>query len=219
MTERPAPTDLHGADAEVLQIVALQSGDPNRIRRVLDSRNPISGALFPHVLPLLGIPTVAGSAMVALQLAADRHPGALIDALLNPANEIIVRRRVARVLSVCRSQIVVDGLLAALDDPVPDVRVQCARSLFRLQQRAPELHVDTERMLDLVRADLTRDESDLAHVFTLLSFVLPTPSLRAAYRGLRSTDTHARGMALEYLNGVLPTDIRMALMGKLGEGG
>jgi hypothetical protein len=45
-------------------------------------------------------------------------------------------------------------------------------------------------------------------------FVLPVRPLRAAYRSLRGDDQHARGTALEYLHGVLPKDIRTALLGK-----
>jgi hypothetical protein len=57
----------------------------------------------------------------------------------------------------------------------------------------------------------------MRHVFTLLSFVVPIRPLRAAYRGLRGGDGHARGTALEYLHGVLPKDIRVALLGKFEE--
>ena len=119
-------------------------------------------------------------------------------------------------LSVCRSQTVVDGLLTAIEDPVPGVRVQSARSLFRIHRRCPEIRFDTDRMLDLVRTDLARNPLDLAHVFTLLSCVLPVQPIRAAYRALRGDDTQIRGTALEYLHGVLPKDIRVALLGKLG---
>jgi hypothetical protein len=209
--------DLRGADVEVLQIVALQSGDPKRIRRVLDPQNPVSASLLPHVVPLLGVRAVAGEAMHALQLVVDRHAGALIDALLNPSSGAVVRRRLARVLSASRSQTVADGLLIAVDDGPLDVRVQCARSLFRMRRRCPELRFDTERMLDLVRSELSRDASDLAHLFTLLSFVVPVQPLRAAYRALRGSQLYARGTALEYLHGILPKDIRAALMGKLGK--
>jgi hypothetical protein len=208
-------TDLRGADVEVLQIVALQSRDPGRIRRVLDPRNPISASILPHVIPLLGDRAVASAAMQALQLVADRYPGALVDALLNPAHVPAVRRRLARVLSACRSQTVADGLLMALDDGLLEIRVQCGRSLFRMRRHVQDLRFDSDRMLDLVRAELTRDASDLAHVFTLLSFVVSVRPLRAAYRGIRSGDPHARGTALEYLHGVLPKDIRVDLMGKI----
>lgn len=207
-------TDLRGADADVLQIVALQSRDPSRVRRVLDPRNPIKASLLPHVIPLLGVRAVASAAMQSLQAVVDQHPGTLVDALLDRSRETAVRRRLARVLSASRSQVIADGLLSAVEDPSPDVRMQAARSLFRMRRRHPGLRVDTERMLDLVRDDLARGAPDLAHVFTLLSFVLPVQPLRAAYRSLRSANAQARGTALEYLHGVLPKDIRATLLGK-----
>ena len=212
--KKPARTNLRGADGDVLQIVALQSRDPNRIRLVLDPRNPIRASILPHVIPLLEDRAVAGSAMQALQLVADTYGGALVDALLDPSRTTVVRRRLARVLSVCRSQIVADGLLMAVEDPLPDIRTQSARSLFRIRSRHAEVRVDAERMLDLVRTELGGTTPDLRHVFTLLSFVLPVRPLRAAYRGLRGDDQHALGTALEYLHGVLPKDIRTALLGK-----
>jgi hypothetical protein len=218
VTKKHARTNLRGADTEVLQIVALQSGDPARIRRVLDPRNPLSASLVPHVIPLLGVRKVAGSAMVALQLVADQHPGALIDALLDPSRDAAVRRRLARVLSVCQSQIVADGLLIAADDPLAELRAQCARSLFRIRRRYADVRFDAERMLDLARTELARDAADLRHVFTLLSFVVPVRSLRAAYRGLRGDDARARGTALEYLHGILPKDMRARLLGKFEKG-
>jgi hypothetical protein len=203
--------DLHGADAEVLQILALQSREPRRIRRVLDLRNPVSPSLLPHVIDLLGVTTVAANAMQALQSVADERPGALVDALLDQGRPRAVRRRLARVLSVCRSQSVFDGLMMAMGDEALDVRVQCGRALFRICQRNPGQRIDAESMLNLVRKELAQGAPDLAHVFTLLSFVLPVAPLRAAYRSLRGHDQRSRGTALEYLNGVLSRDIRESL--------
>lgn len=214
MTKRAARTNLRGADTDVLQILALQSRDPIRIRRVLDPRNPIRASILPHVIPLLDDRRVAAPAMQALQLVADTHGGALIDALLDPSRTPAVRRRLARVLSVCRSQVVADGLLIGAEDPIADVRTQCARSLFRIRRRHADVRIDAERMFDLARTELTRSAPDLRHVFTLLAFVLPVHPLRAAYRRLRGDDQRARGTALEYLHGVLPKDIRAALLGR-----
>jgi hypothetical protein len=56
-----------------------------------------------------------------------------------------------------------------------------------------------------------RASQSLAHVFTLLSLVLPTEPLRIAFWGLHTTDQGLRGTALEYLDGVLPPDIRERL--------
>jgi hypothetical protein len=56
-----------------------------------------------------------------------------------------------------------------------------------------------------------RASQALAHVFTLLALVLPTQPLRIAFRGLHTDDQGLRGTALEYLECVLPADIRERL--------
>ena len=56
-----------------------------------------------------------------------------------------------------------------------------------------------------------RTDEGLAHVFTLLSIVLPSEPLRIAYRALHTSDQALRGTALEYLESVLPLDVRQAL--------
>ena len=58
--------------------------------------------------------------------------------------------------------------------------------------------------------ELVRDRASqsLAHVFTLLALVLPTEPLRIAFRGLHTDDDSLRGTALEYLESVLPPEIR-----------
>jgi hypothetical protein len=48
-------------------------------------------------------------------------------------------------------------------------------------------------------------------VFTLLSIVLPTEPLRVAFGALHAGDQRVRGTALEYLDAVLPHDIRERL--------
>jgi hypothetical protein len=61
-----------------------------------------------------------------------------------------------------------------------------------------------------------RAGQSLAHVFVLLSLVLPTTPLQIAYRGLHTSDPKLRGFALEYLEEVLPPDIRDLLWPFLG---
>jgi len=50
-----------------------------------------------------------------------------------------------------------------------------------------------------------------------LSLVLPTVPLQVAYKGLQTDDGALRGTALEYLEGVLPRDIRDRLWPFLGD--
>ena len=232
------------ADPEVQEILALRSRDPDRIRPVLREGDGIPASLVPHVIPLLAWDPVADDAIRALKGVAEERVGELIDALLDPNQPFAVRRRLARVFSVCVSQRSVDGLLLGLEDLRFEVRFHCGRSLAAVVERSAFVRVDVERVYTLVRRELAvgrpvwesqrlLDEVDdsrfvdgflkqragqsLAHVFTLLSVVLPTVPLQIAYRGLLTDDRALRGTALEYLEGMLPRDIRDRLWPVLGD--
>jgi hypothetical protein len=227
-------------DVDVLQILALRSGDPVRIARVLDVRSPLAPALIAHAIALLEQPDVAAPAARALALVAHDHAGELVDALLDSRRPPAVRRRVARLLAARPSTRGVDGLLAALLDDRFDIREQCARSLARIREAHATLSVDAARIHAAVIREVSlgrrvwegyraladdetgqqspldeyvRERADrgLAHVFTLLSIVLPAEPLRIAYRGLYTDDPLLRGTALEYLESVLPPELRHAL--------
>jgi hypothetical protein len=70
---------------------------------------------------------------------------------------------------------------------------------------------DTESASVVDQFVRARASRSLAHVFTLLSLVLPAEPLQIAFRGLQTNDQNLRGTALEYLEGVLPPDIRSRL--------
>jgi len=87
---------------------------------------------------------------------------------------------------------------------------------------------ESHRLLDIVDEEdvyrpfvdeVLKDRSNqsLGHVFTLLALVLPAQPLQIAYRGLHTDDPGLRGTALEYLEGVLPTEIRHGLWPFLGD--
>jgi hypothetical protein len=67
---------------------------------------------------------------------------------------------------------------------------------------------DTFVIDEFIRNRATRS---LAHVFTLLSLVLPAEPLQIALRGLYVDDQNLRGTALEYLESVLPPVVREPL--------
>jgi hypothetical protein len=71
-----------------------------------------------HVIPLLAWDVVADHAMFALRKVAEERVGQLVDGLIDPNQDFAVRRRLARVFSVCVSQRAADGLILGLDDSV-----------------------------------------------------------------------------------------------------
>ena len=70
---------------------------------------------------------------------------------------------------------------------------------------ASDEYDDGSFLEELVRA---RASQNLAHVFTLLALVLPTEPLRIAFRALHTDDQALWGTALEYLENVLPHEVR-----------
>jgi hypothetical protein len=215
---------------DIESIAALRSGDPTRITVVLSAGEGPSATLVPHVIALLATDALAEDAMRALRTVADRHAGAISDALTDGDQPFRIRRRLARVLGAGRSQRAADGLIIALNDLRFEVRYQAARSLAALAQHSNgSIRIDGVRVTEAIRSEVMRgqsawenrrlvDQSDagpdvraslgLEHVFTLLSLVAPAASLQVAFRGLCSDDPVMRGTALEYLDAVLPPDIR-----------
>jgi hypothetical protein len=225
-------------DPEWQDILALRSRERARVVEVLSRAEGMAASLVPHAIPLLAWDLVADHAMFALRKVAEERVGQLVDALIDPSQDFAVRRRLARVFSVCVSQLAVEGLLLGLGDPRFDVRCQSARSLAGIAGKNPRVDIDSRlifevvlreaavgrpvwesrRLLDGFVSDspldaFVRDRAgeSLAHVFTLLSLVLPPEPLRIAFLSLQTDDDHLQGTALEYLDGVLPAPIRKRL--------
>jgi hypothetical protein len=238
---RGGATTAGAVDPEIQQILSLRSRDRARVAEVLRSEAGLTPALVPHAIQLLTWDPVAADAVSALQKVAAERVGELTDSLIDPNQEFAVRRRLARVFSVCTSQRAADGLLLGLDDLRFEVRYQCGRSLTAMYRKNPALVFDSERifavvlretdvgrpvwerrrLLDEVEAmedepfvdEFVRNRAgrSLAHVFTLLALVLPAQPLQIAFRSLHTDDQQLQGTALEYLEGVLPAPIRERL--------
>jgi hypothetical protein len=238
---RASQAGLAGLDPELQEILDLRSRDRDRIRQVLWNDEGLTAPLIPYVVELLAWDPVADDAMLSLRKVAEERVGALIDALIDPNQDFAVRRRLARVFSVCVSQRAADGLLLGLEDLRFEVRFQCGRSLAAILEKNPRVRIDKDKVFEVVRREVAvgrpvwdshrlldnldvddhksfvdqfvkdRANQSLAHVFTLLSLVLPTEPLQIAFRGLQTDDQNLRGTALEYLEGMLPPTIRERL--------
>jgi hypothetical protein len=239
--DRPPTFKTPGVvDPEVQEIMRLRSRDRDRVLAVLRRKEELTPALISHVIPLLAWDPVANDAIFALRRVASNHVGALADALLNPYEDFAVRRRIPRVLAACRTQRAADSLLQGLEDIRFEVRFQCGRSLAAVKAKQPDIQIDAARVFDVVQKEVavgrpvwegrrlldrldegestvadefikSRASQSLAHVFTVLSLVLPAEPLQIALRGLYVEDPNLRGTALEYLESVLPPVIREPL--------
>jgi ATP:ADP antiporter, AAA family len=227
-------------DAEIQDILWLRTRNRDRIVDVLHREEGLPAPLIPYVIPLLGWDQVAADAVFALRKVAEERIGQLTDALMDPNQDFAVRRRLARVFSVCVSQRAADGLMLGLDDLRFEVRFHCGRSLAAIVEKNPSVKIDSERVIAFVARetavgrpvwesrrlldeiawegvplvdDFVRDRAgqSLSHVFTLLSLVIPREPLRIAFRSLNTDDQYLQGTALEYLESVLPPTIRQPL--------
>ena len=206
--------------------------------RCFDQKRDCRRRSIPHVIPLLAWDPVAEDAVRALRKVAEERVGELVDALLDPKPAVRRHADGWRASSRCASRsgqstaCCSDSRTCAsrCDSsaggrwPPSSRRTQESGStrsaIFDVVRR--EVAVgrpvwESHRLLDTVEADSRsfvdeflkdRAGQSLAHAFTLLSLVLPTAPLQIAYRGLHTNDPGLRGTALEYLEGVLPPDIR-----------
>jgi len=189
----------------------------------------------------LGALTASDSDSAVLERLRALRPDELGDALVDPNVDLRVRRRIPAVLAADPSRRAVEVLTVCLTDRRFEVRYRCGRALARLLIGSPGLTVDPGIIFDAVRREaklgrhvwhsqrlldrLEKTDEDsfvdeflrdragrsLEHTFTLLSLVLPREPLQIAFRGLHANDPKLRGTALEYLESVLPPDVREPL--------
>ena len=222
-------------DPRVQLLSELRSGDRRRVEAALAKLTDPDRMHVAQIIQLLAWDDLVGSARLALERAAPLHVGLIVDVLLDPATDFAIRRRLPRILATIPSERALDGLVRALDDNRFEVRYQCGRALGRLLIRNETFAVDRQRILNVVERELSvplqvwqghrlidqpdRDEDaqmedraeltqrNFEHVFSLLATVLPREPLHVALRGISSPNAGLRGLALEYLESVLPPTI------------
>jgi AAA family ATP:ADP antiporter len=192
------------------RIVWAVSGDPDLVRRAIRHRPELEPALVACLLPHLASEELFADVVRALRRAAPRVTGQLVDALLDPGGDPKVRRRIPRVLKACATSRSVEGLRAALDDPLFDVRAAAAAALAAIHERGAVVRFGREEVLGRVRRELDSGETvdrQIPQLFALLSLTLERGPLQIAWAAMKGQDRSLRGTALEYLANVLPEDV------------
>jgi ATP/ADP translocase len=214
----------------------LRSGDRNRVTTALAM--PLTQDLVPHVIPLLAWQPVSELATTQLRAIAPRVTGTLVDALLDPATDFNVKRRLPAVLEQGDPELATLGLWRALADERFEVRFRAGKALARHRDAGHPLPVTAEQVFDAVLREVgvdvalwkgrrlldgyegpesemrlyhvlsQRSATALDHVFTLLGLVLPAEPMRVALHALSTDDPVLQGTALEYLESVLPPRVR-----------
>jgi hypothetical protein len=201
--------------------------------------------LVPQIVRLLDHKDVGEDARMELRWVVPRIIGQLSDALLDPDLPLTVRQRIPAVMEVCHNPRVVRALLDGVCDGEFSVRYSSARALARMRSRDGNLAIPQDVVYRAVHQEVavsrqvwqqrtlgTALDGDfeqvgelldqkgtslsLDHVFTLLGLVLDRDALHLALQALSSDNRNLRGTALEYLDNVLPDDLRRRLWQHLG---
>ena len=205
-----AARDPSGPDALLDRLSWASSGDPDVVRRALRHSPEPEPALVACLLPRLASEELFVDVLRALRRAAPRVTGQLVDALLDPAGDPTVRRRIPRVLKASPTDRAAEGLRAALDDPSFEIRASAAAALAALHESSPVVRIAREEVLGRVRRELDSGETvdrQLPQLFALLSLTLERGPLQIAWAAMKGQDRKLRGTALEYLANVLPDDV------------
>jgi hypothetical protein len=235
VTIEAAPKPPAVDDPVLQRLWDLRSGQRTRVERALARVDRPDSLEIAQIVQLLAWDDLVASARAVLERSAAAHVGLLTDTLLDPDADFAIRRRVPRILGTLSDPRALEGLVSGLDDTRFEVRYQCSRAIRRLLARHPARSVDSARVLAVVERELSvpaqvwhghrlidsvereddsviepdaaQEQRNLEHVFSLLSTVLPPEPLSVALHGIRSTDPGLRGVAIEYLESVLPQTI------------
>ncbi len=217
----PAPLrDSSDEDSEINAIQDLRSGDDDRIRHVLVNQT-MTPALLPHVLPLLRNPRVLKEALNAMRPLASIASGQLIDVLLDRRQHPLIRRRIPLLLGLADNELALQGLTLGLQDQELDVRFRCAEAMGRIKTNHPQLSTDTEAIWQVIKREMAhlnrsgaksnQGVAPLRYLFSLFGIIFGANVMDICYESLQVKDPTVRGTALEYLDNLLPQNIRRPL--------
>jgi len=225
-------------DPTLQALMDLRSGSAGLVQQTLSTIRQLDPLVVPQVIILVAWDEIAPEALRVLRGSVDHVAGQMLDALLDEKTDFAIKRRLPRALAYSQDQRTVQGLMHALEDSRFEVRFQCARALDVILQRHPEYRPaketvfaiveremsvsrgvwDSRRLLDrrqstdefLFLDEVLRERAQLSweHLFSLLALILPRGPLKVAFQAMHTDDRFLRGLALEYLDSVLPPSLR-----------
>lgn len=147
----PAPAQ----DTSLARLAELRSGVPRRVAAALAVDLPFDPLLVPQAIRLLAWNEAFDWSRAFLLLHAHRAVGQLVDALLDPEQDLATRRRIPRILAYATSQRAVDGLTAVLTDSRFEIRYHASRALEFLHRMGEGLQFHQTTVLAAVERELS----------------------------------------------------------------
>ncbi len=228
-------------------LARLRSPDLRTVARALEETTEWDERHVPELARLLARDALFDRVVAAFLQAGDTAVPHLAELLRDESSDFVIRRRIPRVLARLGSPEADDALLEALAAKRFEVRYRAAIALLRRRRdalprspgpaeplvwaaiRAEVGHGrpvwEMQRLLDDAPTDDdfvskrigVRGELSLEHTFRLLTLVLEPDAVRAAFHGIVLDDEKLRSFSLEYLEQVLPADVRQKLWPFIGD--
>jgi hypothetical protein len=224
----------------------LRSGDTARIAAALNLAEEWKSEHVSDLTRLLARDRFVERALDALVEVGPEAVALLAEALENESGDFVIRRRIPRALARIDAPAADEALARALSAGRFEIRYRAALALQRRRAQGMEegrrdwrgdvwsavrAEVGRERpvweLARLLDGDLddefierrvgVRGELSLEHTFRLLSLVLESKAVRTAYHGIVLDDPELKSFALEYLEQVLPLDVRNRLWPFIGD--
>ncbi len=220
----------------------LQDEDPDVAREAITAAGRLRKRMYVgRILERMAEPRLVPAAVEALAAFGDRIVGTLRDSLVDADIPPEVRREIPDVLLAIGSRAAQAVLTESVLDRDVVLRYRCISALNKLSQLHPERPVDRKIIESVLAAEIMghyrsyqvmgtlssslRDaanpvwqgieeslQKELERIFRLLKMLYPGHDLHSAYVGLQSTDPNVRDNALEFLDTVLPPQIRGVLI-------
>lgn len=236
--DRPFPPDT-----DVWTMLPTLGDDELRRRlEAIDRFDPDDAPGLALLLARDGLRDLAAERLAELGEAAGPK---LAEIVADETADFVVRRRVAQVLAFIPGPAARKGLLAGLAANRFEIRYRSARALTQRRKGGEKRTEDVDAAVwAAIRRELSRGravwelahlldprehdelaggravergELSLEHVFRLLALVQDREAIRAAWRGIIEDDPELGSLALEYLEQVLPEDVREKLWPFIGD--
>ncbi|MCL7976145.1 MAG: hypothetical protein M8863_02450 [marine benthic group bacterium] len=224
----------------------LRSHDVARITDLLREGGATDPDLVPALVRLLARDRLLDSVTRVVVEIGDTAIPELANMLADESADFVIRRRLPRVLAHIPDPAAEEALVEALEANRFEIRYRAAVALARRRRLGlpgvPERA--QKRVWSAIRSELGRgravwelarllDDVDpdpfverrlgergqlsLEHVFRMLGLVEDSDAIRSAWKAILSDQPEARSFALEYLDQVLPKDVRSRLWPFIGD--
>lgn len=140
------------------------SGDVERARKALETWPASEPRFATFAILLLGDKDLYATSQAALRPVAKNVTGQLVDALVDHGTDVVMRRRIPRVLAACPTQRAADGLVLGIADARFEVRYECGRALLKLTDLDPAVVVSRGTVFAAVLREAEKRSAEIAAV-------------------------------------------------------